>query len=207
MVYRYPTSINEAALLLDKIDVKWYEKITLPLNMKEYRSCILGQIGNGYYSYFKELFGYSAERVHSTDRIFGTYTNRDDWKQEINKRRNTMKHDFNWALEQLLNKKAVKRASWSNGQFWEYKNGQVYTSDGSIVELTSGQISNMLEKDWMLDSTCYLSHLKPGDKFRYKLDDTVYTLLGNPECGKYKYHYVGDNQLCGSGVDLEVVKV
>jgi hypothetical protein len=101
---QYPRTVSAAAKLLDKAVPGWYDRINIPdLDLGECRKCILGQL----YGHFDDgcitLFGKyyfqvplteeeinSGEFTEGSNLIlppFGERTNRDEWVNEINKRR------------------------------------------------------------------------------------------------------------------------
>lgn len=83
----YPTSIGEAALLLDKVCPIWFHNINLDiLDMDSLTRCILGQMYGSYDKAIKQLFDETPYHCFE-DKIFGSEAGILIWKKEIDKRK------------------------------------------------------------------------------------------------------------------------
>jgi len=88
--HKFPTSVKDAANLLDDVWPEWYEVVNLgTLDMRAFNRCLLAQLGKYYlskhYMYtatFKYLFGNHDEKK---DDIFND--NQELWIDEIEKRK------------------------------------------------------------------------------------------------------------------------
>ena len=120
MEYVFPNSIEEAAIMLDRVKPGWENKIDVErLNMGEYDRCILGQLYDGHYNEgIKELFNKNTydNTTKNRSEIFCSADSKDTWLSEINKRLNpqSQTRDFAWALGQLKAGKRVTREIWGN---------------------------------------------------------------------------------------------
>jgi hypothetical protein len=109
MTYQYPTSISDAAAILDKAIPSWEKKINLNiLDMCIYNLCILGQIYGNYRVGMEVLFGGHKESW-TNDEILGKNTPYEKWIKEIQARSANADEvrDFAWALRQLYEGKKV----------------------------------------------------------------------------------------------------
>lgn len=102
-MYKYPTSIADAAAVLDFAYKDWFIKINLSiLDMELSDKCILGQLfGNGQSGFekgLKELFGIIIYDKHYMDDIFGYRSNVEHWKQEIRRRKHYSEAFFEYVV-------------------------------------------------------------------------------------------------------------
>ena len=113
--YPYPTSIGNAARLLDVYQADWYKKIDVTtLNQTSPTRCVLGQVFDeeakknnrrGYHYGMETLFDYNSHEGDmsggplSKDNIFGSKASVEEWKFEISKRINTANSVYNIVLK------------------------------------------------------------------------------------------------------------
>lgn len=89
MTYNYPTTIQEAANILDKIQPDWFEKIHIStLRMDHINRCVLGQTF-GEWNRGMCNFALGAEDSYKflDDYIFGHRADVEVWKYEVTERR------------------------------------------------------------------------------------------------------------------------
>jgi len=93
MIYKYPTSVVEAAQLLDNIKPNWFKSVTKPLSMYNYDKCVLGQVYGNYLDAMQCLFGFNREQVKAMelddDSIFGANADSVIWYAIVTYRINT----------------------------------------------------------------------------------------------------------------------
>ncbi len=79
-MYDSPTSVEEAAKILDKDKPGWAYEVTQPVQMSSWKKCVLAQVYGNYLHAAYKLFGY---------RTFGDLfmAHNEEWQAEVDKRR------------------------------------------------------------------------------------------------------------------------
>ena len=93
MIFEYPKSISEAAKILDIAKPEWAKQINLDeLDMVDCTYCVLGHLFLDYDLGITSLFGFKdgangpEGNYIYTDKIFGGYSCRQSWVEEIKSR-------------------------------------------------------------------------------------------------------------------------
>lgn len=170
MTHPYPTSICEAALLLDRVKPGWENRIDKNrINMSGGSFCILGQLYGGYYNGTIELFGfkYGSSGGKTGDSIFGTQTDEKYWIKEIDKRL-ALKQDFTWAVEQLKEDKKVRRKSWLNKGFY------LYNISGNVHGFKNDRFTFFIEDFSSTDWEIYTPEMLVRQGSRIKMGSNEY---------------------------------
>lgn len=166
MKYQQPTTVAEAAKILDKDRPGWENLIDInKLDLNDPYECILAQIYGNYSTGYKSLFDdnpYGTE----TAKLFSLVKFTNSWKQEINNRlMNTTKLSLIEALEIL--KKGGKIVS-SNNFIIHYDGHAFKDSYGNAYDLLNYyHVFSWKKHELKFDD------LKPGDKFHFiEVDDS-----------------------------------
>lgn len=94
MKNNYPSCISTAAKLLDKECPEWYTKISKPIDMSHWTTCILGQAYGSYEKGMKVLFGHGPTSQNSFDMIFGREASVGAWQLQIKARKPLFDNPF-----------------------------------------------------------------------------------------------------------------
>lgn len=113
---KYPCSIEEAAVILDREKPGWEKKVdSTKLNMRGVRECILGQVFGNYDTAMSNLFNMGDK---SADNIFGYMASTEKWTEEINKRLNKK--------EEIVKPRAIVFPIMGNSQLFEMVKARLY---------------------------------------------------------------------------------
>lgn len=185
---QYPSSIVEAAKILDAHYPGWADKIALTeLDMEKQNKCILGQTYGWYTNVMKYLFNIDAfedGKSYYNDKIFGTSSSLDEWKKQITLRvkQPSAKLTFIEAVKELTEGKKLTRPPFG----FDY----IYVDNSNVLRNTSNNIAASIFtwkncNDWEIvdESKTPLHRLKQGEKFKYAGKE--YTRCSNGPTGIY----------------------
>jgi hypothetical protein len=179
MTYAYPKTIKEAAELLDTAYNGWHTKIDVAkLRMTYNYNCILGQLYGTWEKGLERLFGMG---YRDNDGVFGSLSNVDSWKQEINERLNNKPKliTFLEAMTTLYAGKKVKHKSWFG--YIYLKDDQLYDNEHNLYNPLLSSTMKRWPDNWLIVDTITIESLKPGEQFTVKGDEVVYTRTTEPD--------------------------
>lgn len=204
MFYKYPSNIEEAAKILDKVMPEWYKKIDLKiLNLREGKRCILGQLYGNYDAGMKHIFNvdmsYTENRdIFLHDKVFGMSARVLEWEFKINKRLKEGGVNFLEALALMKQGKKVRRKSWYNSYYISLNkdSGAIFTNEGTRYVYC---VSDLEATDWQEYEYNTIDDLNVGDLVTLHSDtllpslvDVVCTIVQDIDGNK---HILGNNTI------------
>lgn len=171
-----PTTVEEAAKVLDDVVHDWAKKIdTEKLNMGHWEECILGQLYGDWDDGGIAIFGKQVWNDNSNSMPDLFAGNKEEWLNEIQKRLEKTVNDFTWAMLQMRNGLTVKRKGFNWAMSLD-DGGQLYVeyiSNPKKEKSSIGQ-AHINAKDWeVYTPKTYLKDLTTGQKFKFVNDDDV----------------------------------
>ncbi len=201
MKHLYPTTIEEASLLLDKIKPGWEKIIDVnTLMMDKFESCILGQLFDGYITAMRTLF-VGDESLHNfyEDRVFGSGASTKKWIDEIEKRCSAKVNDFAWVIKKVNEGKKVQLPSWDD-LYW-----YVRSTDNLLINNHNTVITPAIMNQWVnrTDWQEYEPKIMVKQGSRVKLDNDEY-IVARFDSGLYGLIGLADGNRWGEGVKVDL---
>jgi hypothetical protein len=191
MSHEYPSSIEQAANLLDEVKPGWANQINIDeLNMNEPTDCIIGQLYRQYDKGMLTLFGDNyKDESQQFDEIFGTHASSAEWTNQINQRlAKSDENNFVWALAQVKADKKVKLGTWQNWYLHKTLAGYLVNQNGDRVSVTEllaySQLTGWVQcpSELMVAVGNTVKH-KEGDKYLVSMTDINHFRLINMRTG------------------------
>lgn len=180
-LYSYPTTIEEAANILDREKPGWAEKIDLyTFRMDQCPHCVLGQTYGNWERAMNVLFGVDVREQYQGqylgDSIFGKNANSLEWINEIKKRAEVL--TFAEILPGLLAGKKYKQVDNLTGDLEFFGNAIYRTKARCVATICKGTLEGKYRE--MPNLSVDFATLKHGAKFTFGENGSVFTKISPP---------------------------